>query len=122
MLDTAGLAGVRDFFYISQNNDHANSRRSNRMSRNSISYNSENVGASRRGGGPSDVVQYHVMREAMDMLDFLAEQQEGILDVLGVVLHLGNIVIDPKVSRGKGKCDILQSAYMCPHHIFFNAP
>lgn len=95
-----GLTSVEDFFYTSQSIIHDNSRRMNRQSRNSISYNSENIGLFQgvTSGGTSDSLQFQTMRRAMDMLDFSMEKQDGIMDVLGIVLHLGNIDIEEKVS------------------------
>ena len=96
---------MEEFCYTSQSLVHDNSRRSNRLSRNSISYNSEDVvlpsGGDSGGGfdGASDALQYQAMRRAMHMLAFSEEKQDGVLDVLAVVLHLGNIDIEEQVAE-----------------------
>lgn len=94
----AGLSSVEEFHYTAQSVVHHNSRRNNRQSRHSISYNSEEAAAvASQQMGSSDSLQFQLMRRAMDMLNFSPTKQDGILDVLAIVLHLGNIAIEEKV-------------------------
>ena len=109
-----GLFNFEDFFYLSLQHEGEDEQRRSIENRRSISYNSDALSIAdkiNRGSisynldemafhgeqyGGSDERQYQLTRRAMDALNFTVEQQHGILDVLGIILHLGNLEVYEK--------------------------